>query len=79
MVSINFLAQKTIGKNFFVLNFLFREISLKRDIFVDFLPQKFMTKYGIVSTNSVTFVSQKILTCLQCGVLFKPKDMTSHS
>ena len=28
-------------------------------------PEKIMTKYGIVSTNSVPFVSQKILTCLQ--------------
>jgi len=48
------------------LNFLFQEMSLKREIFVNFLPQKFMKKYGIVSAYSVTFVSQKILTCLQC-------------
>jgi len=40
-------------------------MSLKREIFVNFLPQKFITKYGIGSTYSVTFVSQKILTCLQ--------------
>jgi len=30
-------------------------MSLKRDIFVNFLLQKFMTKYGLVSTYSVTF------------------------
>jgi len=41
-------------------------MSLKGEIFIDFLPQKFMTKYGIGSTYSVTFVSQKILGCLQC-------------
>ena len=41
-------------------------MSLKREIFVNFLPQRFMTKYGIVLTYSVTFVSQKILTCFQC-------------
>jgi len=41
-------------------------MSLKMEIFVSFLPQKFMTKYGIVSTYSVNFVSQKILRCLQC-------------
>jgi len=57
MVSTNFLAQKTIGKKNIFLIFWFQEMSLKRDIFVNFLPQKFMTKYGIVSTYSVTFVS----------------------
>ena len=51
-------------KNF--SNFLVQEMSLKRETFVNLLPQKFMTKYGSVSTYSVTFVSQKILTCLQC-------------
>jgi len=52
-------------KNIFSV-FSFQEMSLKREIFVNFLPQKFMTKYGIVSTYSVTFESQKILACLQC-------------
>ena len=41
-------------------------MSLKRDIFVNFLSQKIITKYGIVSTYSVILVSQKILVCLQC-------------
>jgi len=49
-----------------ILNIFVSRMSLKRDIFVNFLPQKFMTKYGIVSTYSVTFESQKILACLQC-------------
>jgi len=66
MVSTNFLAQKTIGKKNIFSNFWFKEMSLKREIFVNLFPQKFMTKYGIVSTYSVNFVSQKILTCLQC-------------
>jgi len=65
MVSTNFLAQKTFGKKNIFSNFWFQEMSLKGEIFVNFLPQKFMTKYGIVSTYSVTFVSQKILTYLQ--------------
>ena len=67
MVSTNFLAQKTIGKKniFSIFYFISRNV-FKREIFVNFLSQKFMTKYGIVSTYSVTFVSQKILTCLQC-------------
>jgi len=47
-------------------NFWSQQMSLKREIFVNFLPQKFMTKCGIVSTYSVTIVSQKILACLQC-------------
>ena len=51
------------GKYF--LNFLCFNNVLKRAIFVNFLPQKFITKYGIVSTYSVTFVSQRILICLQ--------------
>jgi len=60
-----FPGSKTIGKKNIFSNFWFQEISLKRKIFVTFLPQKLMTKYGIVSTYSVTFVSQKILTYLQ--------------
>ena len=66
MVSTNFLTQKTIGKGNIFSIFLFQEMSLKRDVFVNFLPQKFKIKYGIVSTYSVNFVSQKILACLQC-------------
>jgi len=66
MVSTNILAQKTIGKKNIFSFFWFQELSLKREIFVNFLSQKFMTKYGIVSTYSVTFVSQKSLACLQC-------------
>jgi len=45
--------------------FWFQEMSLKGEIFVNFLPTKFMTKYGIVSIYSVPFMSQKILACLQ--------------
>ena len=66
MVSTNFLAQKTIGKKKKYSKFWFQEIPSKGVIFVNFLPQKFMTKYGFVSTCSVTFVSMKILACLQC-------------
>jgi len=73
MVSANFLAQKTIRKKSLSSNFWFQEMSIKREIFVNFLPQKIMTKYGIVSTYSVTFVSQNILACLQC------KDLTHQS
>ena len=63
--SYQFLAQKAIGKKSIFSNFWFQEMSLKGETFVNFLPQKLMTKYGIVSTYSVTFVSQKFLTCLQ--------------
>jgi len=65
MISTSFLAQKILGKKNIFSLFWFQEMSLKGEVFVNFLPQKFMTKYGIVSTYSVTFVSQKILTCLQ--------------
>ena len=44
-------------------------MSVKGEIFVNFLLQNFMTKYGTVSTYSVTFVCQKILACLQCSEL----------
>ena len=40
IVSPNFLAQKTIGKKNIVSLSLFQEMSLKREIFVNFLPQK---------------------------------------
>ena len=53
-VSTNFLAWKNIFSNFW-----FQEMSLKREIFVTFLPQKFVTKYGIVSRYSVTFCFRK--------------------
>jgi len=56
---------KTIGKKHIFSICLFQEISLKREIFVNFLLQKIMTKYGIVSIYSVTFVPQKNLTCVQ--------------
>jgi len=58
--------KKIFGKKNIFSTFLFQEMSLERDIFVNFLPQKIMTKYGIVSTYSVTFLSHKILACLQC-------------
>jgi len=45
--------------------FWFQEMSLKMKIFVNFLAQKIIIKYGIISTYSVTFMSQKILACLQ--------------
>jgi len=50
-------------------------MSLKREIFVNFLPQKFMTKYGIVSKYSVNFVSQKILACLQCLLICRDSNV----
>jgi len=50
----------------FLKIFLSINIFKKGVLFVNFLPQKFMTKYGIVSTYSVAFVSQKTLACLQC-------------
>jgi len=49
----------------YFLNLLVSRNFFKRGIFFNFFPQKSMTKYGIVSTYSVTFVSQKILACLQ--------------
>jgi len=51
------------GEKYF-LDFLVSRNVFKRGDFVNFLPQKFMTKYGIVSTYSVNFVSHKILVCL---------------
>ena len=61
-----FLLKIPLGRRKFSQIFvLSQETPLKGDIFVNFLPQKFMTKYGIVSTYSVTFMSQKILACLQ--------------
>jgi len=73
IVSINFLAQKTSEKkNLFSNFFLFQEIPLKREIVVNFLPQKIMTKYGIVLTYSVTFLSRNILVCLQCTLIVIP-------
>jgi len=61
-----FPGSKTIGKKNIFSNFWFQEMSSKGEIFVNILPQKFVTKYGIALTYSVTFVSQKILACLQC-------------
>jgi len=60
-----FPGSKTIGKKKNFSNFQLQEMSLEREIFVNSLPQKFMLKYDIVSTYSVTFVSHKILACLQ--------------
>jgi len=61
-----FPGSKTVQKKEKISIFSFQEMSLKREIFVNFLPQNFIIKYGIVSTYSVTFVCQKILACLQC-------------
>jgi len=47
MVSTNFLDETTIGKKIIFSNFWFQEMSLKGDIFVHFLPQNIMRKYGI--------------------------------
>ena len=71
IVFANFMAQKPMGKreNVSKKKIFFQEMSLKRDILANFLPQKFMTKYGIASTYFVTFVSQKTLVCLQCVVV----------
>ena len=52
-------------EKYFLKFFWFQEMPLKGEILAIFLPQKIMIKYGIVSTYSVTFVSQKILACLQ--------------
>jgi len=43
IVSTNFLAQKAIGNKNIFSKFLFQEISLKREIFINFLPQKIVT------------------------------------
>jgi len=77
MVSTNFLAQKTIGKFFIFSNFSFQEMSLKREIFINFLPHKFMKQYGFVSAYSVTFFSQKILACLHCKPPYLSKENKS--
>ena len=69
VISATFLIQKNTGKNFFFLTILVSRIFFKRVISIDFLPQKFTTKYGILSTFSVPFVSWKILTCLQCNCI----------
>jgi len=61
-----FPGSKNHWKTNISLNFWFQEMSSKRDVFVNFLPQTFMTKYGVVSTYFVTFAFQKPLTCLQC-------------
>ena len=53
MISTGFLAQKTIGKKNIFSSFWFQEMSLKGGIFVNFLPQKFITKYVIVSTYCI--------------------------
>jgi len=58
--------KKPLGRKYFSQFLLFQEMSLKGEIFVNFLPQKFMTKYGIVSIYSVPFMSQEILAYLQC-------------
>jgi len=42
----------------YILIFLVSRNISKKEIFVNFLSQKLMTKYGIVSTYSVTFVSE---------------------
>jgi len=65
MILTIFLSQKNYWEEKYLLDFLFQEMSFKGGIPVDFLPQKFMTKYGIFSMYSVTFMSQKNLTCLQ--------------
>jgi len=52
--------KKPLERFFFSKFFGFKKCLSKREIFVNFLPQKFMAKYGIVSTYSVNFVSQKL-------------------
>jgi len=61
-----FLTQKTVERKIFPKYFLFQEMTLKWVIPANFLSRKIMTKYGISSTHSIAFMSQKILTCLQC-------------
>ena len=56
---------KNHWKEKYFLKFLISRNVFKKGDFVNFLPQKFMIKYGIVSTYSITFVSQKFLACLQ--------------
>jgi len=72
LVSTNCLVQKTIGKKNIFPIFWFQEMSLKRKIFVNFLPQKFMTKYGIVSTYSVTLCFRKFwhVSSVTCATIF---------
>jgi len=53
----------------FLKFFVSRNVFKKGDFCQFLASKKIMTKYGIVSTYSVTFVSQKILTCLQCHPL----------
>jgi len=49
----------------YFLHFLVSRNVFKKEYFCQFLASKFITKYGIVSTYSVTFVSRKFFTCLQ--------------
>ena len=65
MVSTNFLTQKTSGKKKYFLKFLASRNVFKKREFCQFLASKVSEKYGIASAYSVTFVSQKTLTCLQ--------------
>jgi len=53
-------------------------MSLKGEIFVNFLPQKFMTKYGIVSTYFVTFVSLKKYHILPPFLGLKSAGIITH-
>jgi len=61
-----FLGSKNHWEEKYFLNFLISRYVSKKEDFCQFLGSKIITKYGIVSTYSVTFVSQKNLTCLQC-------------
>ena len=70
--------KKPLERIFFSSIFWFQEMSLKGEIFVNLLPQKVMTKYGIGSTYSVTFVSQKNLACLQCNLPPEMELGTQH-
>jgi len=46
--------------------FVSRNVPKKGDFCQFLASKKNMKKYGIVSTYSMTFVSHKILACLQC-------------
>jgi len=70
----HFLDSKTHWKKNTFLTFCFKKF-FKRVTPINFLPQKFIVKYGILSTFSVAFVSQKILTYIQCKLEQKGKKL----
>ena len=78
MVLGKFLGSKNHWEEKKILNFFCFKKCLLKGRFVNFLHQKIMTKYGIVSTYSLTFPSLKILVCLQCNLALASANQTLY-